>query len=80
MDGGGGGGASMDVASAPAAHSNNMVVAVRIRPLSPRESEQGAQKCCKVIKNKVCTSCNRCAVLSVCGSMAGPTHPSTTTA
>lgn len=44
--GGGGGGGVIDAA-------NNMVVAVRIRPLSPREVEAGATKCCKVINGKV---------------------------
>jgi hypothetical protein len=48
------GGGAMDVVAPTApAPSNNMVVAVRIRPLSPRELEAGATKCCKVIKGKV---------------------------
>lgn len=42
----GGGAAAMDV-------GNNMVVAVRIRPLSPRETEAGATKCCKVVNGKI---------------------------
>lgn len=29
-----------------------MVVAVRIRPMSPKEVQNGAQKCCKVINGK----------------------------
>jgi hypothetical protein len=29
-----------------------MVVAVRIRPMSPKEVQGGAQKCCKVINGK----------------------------
>lgn len=46
----GGGAAGMD---AGGNSGNNMVVAVRIRPLSAREREAGAQKCCKVINGKV---------------------------
>ena len=30
-----------------------MVVAVRVRPLSPKEIQAGAQNCCKVINNKI---------------------------
>lgn len=32
---------------------NNMVVAVRVRPLSPKEEAAGCQACCKVINQKV---------------------------
>jgi len=43
---GGGGGATSS------GGDNAMVVAVRIRPLSPKEVQAGAQKCCKVINGK----------------------------
>lgn len=46
--GGGGGGGG----SSSSRGDNAMVVAVRIRPMSPKEVEGGAQKCCKVINGK----------------------------
>ena len=48
MQGGGAGELSM-------MQDNNMVVAVRIRPLSTKEEAAGHQKCCKVLRNKVRT-------------------------
>lgn len=62
--GGGGGGAWGGGGSAQHdTTANNMVVAVRIRPLSPRELANGATKCCKVIKGKVRLSPPLCTCL-----------------
>ena len=50
MHGGAGAGGGGEASSS--AGDNAMVVAVRIRPMSPKEVQGGATKCCKVINGK----------------------------